>query len=70
MTGPTAQPPRDPLTAVWFALGLLVATLAGVAAGVLGRLGGEHLPVAVLTAFGTFGGTTTLVVLMISLFRR
>ena len=70
MTGSTAQPPRDPLLAVWFALGVLVAALAGVAAGVLGRRGGEHLPVAVLTGFGTFGGTTTLVVLIIGLFRR
>jgi hypothetical protein len=70
MTGSTAQPPRDPFVAVWFALGLLVALLAGVAAGVLGRLGGEHLPLAVLTGFGAFGGATTLVVLVISLFRR
>lgn len=70
MADETAQPPRDPLTAVWFALGLLVALLAGVAAGVLGRLGGEHLALAVLTGFGAFGGTVTLVVLVISLFKR
>ena len=70
MTGSTIQPPKDPLLAVWFALGLIVALLAGVAAGVLGRLGGEHMGLAVLTGFGAFGGTTTLVVMVINLFRR
>jgi hypothetical protein len=70
MTSSTTQPPRDPLTAIWFALGLLVALLVGVAAGVLGRLGGELLPVAVLTGFGAFGGTVTLAVLVINLFKR
>jgi hypothetical protein len=70
MADGTPQPPRDPLVAVWFALGLLVALLAGLAAAVLGRLGGEHLALAALTGFGAFGGTTTLVVLTISLFKR
>jgi hypothetical protein len=65
----SGQPPKDPLAAVWFALGLILALLAGVAAGVLGRLGGEHLALAVLTGLGAFGGTTTLVILVINLFR-
>jgi hypothetical protein len=70
MAGPAPQPPKDPLLAVWFALGVIVALLAGVAAGVLGRLGGENIAAAVLTGFGAFGGTTTLVVLVINLFKR
>ncbi len=70
MTSSTAQPPRNPLMAVWFALGLLFALLVGVGAGVLVRMGGELLPVAVLTGFGALGGTTKFAVLVLTLFKR
>jgi hypothetical protein len=69
MTGSTAPPPKDPLVAVWFALGLIFALFVGTAAGLLGRLSGENIAAAVLTGFGAFGGTTTLVLLVINLFR-
>jgi hypothetical protein len=70
MAGSAGQPPKDPLLAVWFALGLIFALFVGTAAGLLGRLGGENIAAAVLTGFGAFGGTTTLVLLVINLFRR
>jgi hypothetical protein len=70
MAAPAPQPPKDPFLAVWFALGLLFALIVGVVAGVLGRLGGDGLATAVLTGGGAFGGTLTLVVLVIKLFKR
>lgn len=71
MAAPAPQPPKDdPFLAVWFALGLLFALIVGVAAGVLGRVGGDSLATAVLTGGGAFGGTLTLVVLVIKLFKR
>jgi len=70
MTDSTDQPPRDPFVALWFALGLILALFVGTAAGLLGWLGGRNIAAAVLTGFGVFGGTTTLVLLVINLFRR
>jgi hypothetical protein len=55
---------------VWFALGLVLVLFIGTAAGLLSCLGGENIAAAVLTGFGAFGGTTTLVLLVINLFRR
>lgn len=63
-------PNEDPLLAVWFALGLILGLLVGTAAGILGWLGGEKIAAAVLTGFGACGGTITLVLLVINLFRR
>jgi len=71
MTAPAPHRPKDdPLLALWFALGLLLALIVGVAAGVLDRLGGDNIATAVLTGGGAFGGTVTLVVLVIKLFKR
>jgi hypothetical protein len=70
MAGQAPQPPKDPFVAVWFALGLLFALIVGVAAGALSRLGGDNLSTAVLTGGGAFGGTLTLVVLVIKLFKH
>jgi hypothetical protein len=66
----SSGPPKDPLLAVWFALGLIFAVLVGTAAGILGWLSGEKIAAAVLTGSGAFGGTITLVLLVINLFRR
>jgi hypothetical protein len=66
----SSGPNKDPLLAVWFALGLVFALFVGTAAGILGWLGGEKIAAAVLTGFGAFGGTITLVLLVIKLFRR
>lgn len=52
------------------ALGLLFALFAGTATGLLGWLSGENVAAAVLTGFGAFAGTTTLVLLIINLFKR
>jgi len=70
MTDSTAQPQKDPLVAVWFALGLILALIVSTAAGLVAWLGGRNIAAAVLTGFGAFGGTATLVVLAINLFRR
>lgn len=63
-------PAKDPLLAVWFALGLIFAVFVGTAAGILGWLSGEKVAAAVLAGFGACGVTITLVVLVIKLFRR
>jgi hypothetical protein len=52
MAGSTAQSPKDPLVAAWFALGLSCVLFVGTAAGLLGRLGGGNIAAAVLTGFG------------------
>jgi hypothetical protein len=70
MAGQQAHSPKDPLLAVWFALGLIFALFVGTASGILGWLSGEKIAAAVLTGFATLGGTVTLVLLVINLFRR
>ncbi len=70
MAGPTTPPPKDPLVALWFALGLLFVLFVGAATGLLAWLSGENVAAAMLTGFGAFGGTTMLVLLVINLFKR
>ena len=57
----------DGLVPVWFAIGLIFALFVGTCAGVLGWLGGQDVPAAVLTGGMSFGGTVTLVALVINL---
>ena len=70
MAPPTKQPVDDPLLPLWFALGLLFALFVGTGAGVLAWVSGQSVAAAVLTGGVTFGGTVTLVVLVITLMRR
>jgi hypothetical protein len=60
----------DRLVPVWFAIGLIFALLVGTCAGVLGWLSGQDVPSAVLTGGMSFGGTVTLVALVINLLRK
>ena len=62
--------PEDRLVPIWLAIGVLFAFFIGTCAGILGRLSGESAAAAVLTGGTTFGGTVTLVVLIIGLLRR
>jgi hypothetical protein len=71
MTPHEKQPgPPDPTLALWFALGLLFALFPATGAGVLAWLSGQSVAAAVLTGVMTFGGTVTLVVLVIGLLRQ
>jgi heme A synthase len=58
----SAQParPLDPLRAVWTAIILLTAVLVSVAAGLLSVAGGRPVPLAIITAGGSFGSTIVL----------
>jgi hypothetical protein len=69
MTG-SQQPPGDRLIAVWLVLGIIFALLVGIAGGVLGWLGGERTPIAVLTGGGAFGATVLLVIAIIRLLQQ
>ena len=62
--------PEDRLVSVWLAIGVLFALFVGTCAGMLGRLSGQSVAAAVLTGGTCFGGTVTLVVLIIGLLRR
>lgn len=53
---------------VWLAIGVVLALLVGVGAGVLAWLGGDKVPVAILKGGGAFAGTLGLVILIIGLF--
>jgi hypothetical protein len=64
------MPPDDRLAPVWFAIGVLFALFIGACAGVLARLGGQGVATAVLTGGMCFGGTVTLITLIINLLRR
>jgi hypothetical protein len=70
MAPPPKQPLEDRLLPVWFALGLLFALFVGTGAGVLAWLSGQGVAAAVLTGAASFGGTVTLVALVIHLLRR
>lgn len=61
-------PSTGQLIFVWLAIGVVLALLVGIAAGVLAKLGGDKVPVAILKGGGAFAGTLTLVILTISLF--
>ena len=63
-------PAKDELVAVWFALGLLFALFVGTAAGILWWRSGQSVAAAALTGGASFGGTVSLVVLVIKLLRR
>jgi hypothetical protein len=65
-----ASPSNQPDVAVWFALGLVLALFVGTGASVLEAITKQPVATAVLTGFGTFGGTVTLVILVINLFQR
>ena len=54
------RPSPDPLLSIRTALVLLLATLVGLGAGVLGYLGGQSWPAAVLTGLGAAGGALML----------
>jgi hypothetical protein len=58
---------KDQLIFIWLAIGTVLALLVGVAAGVLAKLGGDKIPVAILKGGGAFVGTLTLVILTIGL---
>ena len=60
----------DRLVPVWLAIGLIFALLVGVCAGILERLNGQPVPAALLTGGASFGGTLTLVTLIIGLPNR
>lgn len=60
----------DRLVPVWLAIGLIFALLVGVCAGTLVRLSGQQVPAALLTGGAAFGGTLTLVTLIIGLLHR
>lgn len=62
--------PGDPLGPVWFAIGVLFALFIGTCAGVLGRLSGQNVAAAMLTGGMSFGGTLTLIILIINLLHR
>jgi hypothetical protein len=62
--------PDNKLVPVWLAIGVLFALFIGTCAGILGRLSGQNADAAVLTGGTCFGGTVTLVVLIIGLLRR
>jgi hypothetical protein len=63
----TSTPPDDRLVPVWLAIGLVFALLVGIIAGVLGRLSGQGVAAAILTGGASFGGTVTLVAVIINL---
>ena len=69
MAGPPKQP-RNELIAVWFAVGLIFALFIGAGAGVLAWMGKQPVATAILTGFAAFGGTVTLAILVINLFRQ
>ncbi|GAA1314574.1 hypothetical protein [Saccharothrix xinjiangensis] len=51
--------------ALWLALILVLALIVAAIAGVLGWLGGQNPPTALLTAGVAFGGTATLATLLL-----
>jgi hypothetical protein len=55
---------------VWVAIGVVLSLMVGGASGVLGWLGGERTPLAVLTGGVAFGGTLTLFMLVLKSFAR
>jgi hypothetical protein len=70
-TGPTpGGDATDRLLLVWIALGILLSLVVGIAAGVLGWFAGQGVAMAVLTSGVGFGGTLTLVLLLLSILRR
>ena len=66
----STPPVRDPLVSIWLAIGLVFALFVGTGAGVLSWLSGQSIATGVLVGGASFGGTVTLVVLMINLLRR
>jgi hypothetical protein len=61
--------PSGSLLAVWIVITGLTAVLVGTGAGVLGWLSGQTPAGAVLTGGLAFGGTVTLVILIINALR-
>lgn len=70
MARSSTRPVEDRLVPVWFAIGLLFALFVGTGAGILGWLSDQSVANAVLTGVMCFGGTVTLVTLVINLLRR
>jgi hypothetical protein len=66
----SSKPSDDQLVVVWFAIGLVFALFIGACAGILGWLSGQLVTAAILTAGMSFGGTVTLVLLIINLLRK
>ena len=60
----------DRLVPVWFAIGVVFALFVGACAGALGWLSGQGVAAATLTGGASFGGTVTLVTLVIHLLCR
>ena len=56
--------PTSAIRALWVALGLMLALLVGVAAGILAWMGGQHPAAAVLTGGAAFGGTVALTLMV------
>lgn len=54
------------LVPVWTALSVTTALPIGVGAGILDWLGGQAVPVAILTGGLAFGGSVTLAILIIN----
>ena len=63
----SSPPPDDRLVPIWFAIGSVFALVVGTCAGVLAWLGGQDVAGAVLTGGASFGGTVTLVTLILNL---
>lgn len=63
----SSAPLDDRLVPIWFAIGLVFALLVGTCAGILGWLSGQDVAAALLTGGMAFGGTVTLVALVINL---
>ena len=70
MTASPTEPAGDRLVLVWLAIGMLFALLIGAVAGILDWLGGHHVAHAIMTGGATFGGTITIVILLIGLLRH
>jgi hypothetical protein len=63
-------PVHDPLVSIWLAIGLVFALFVGTGAGVLSWLSSQSIATGVLIGGASFGGTVTLIVLVINLLRR